>query len=150
MCICEYHLSVAIGSWAEAKETDQRTNGKSRGLTPPETNSSPLKIGRNPKRKDRLPTIHFQVLLLLVSGRVAEISWNPSYNKWWHQLTISWYRIAVHEHIVPIHSTLILWGDDTEEHRSWNVFKALFCCTSTQYACSMCPTQCWQNCQNEL
>ena len=31
---------------------------------------SPLKIGRNPIGKDRLPTIHFQGLLLLVSGRV--------------------------------------------------------------------------------
>ena len=29
-------------------------------LTLPETNSSPLKIGRAPKGKDRLPTIHFQ------------------------------------------------------------------------------------------
>jgi len=28
------------------------------------TNSSPLKIGRNPIGKDRIPTIHFQVLLL--------------------------------------------------------------------------------------
>ena len=34
------------------------------------TASLPLKIGRNPKGKDRLPTINFQVLLLLVSGRV--------------------------------------------------------------------------------
>ncbi len=38
--------------------------------TLPKTNSSHLKIGRAPKGKDHLPTIHFQVLLLLVSGRV--------------------------------------------------------------------------------
>ena len=38
--------------------------------TIPETNSSPLKIG-NPKRKrESIPTIHFQVLWLSVSGRV--------------------------------------------------------------------------------
>ena len=41
-----------------------------RKLTLPETNSSPLKLGRNPKGKDHLPTIHFQGLLLLVSGRL--------------------------------------------------------------------------------
>ena len=29
-----------------------------------------LKIGLAPKGNDRIPTIHFQVLLLLVSGRV--------------------------------------------------------------------------------
>ena len=41
-------------------------------LTLPETNSSPLKIGRAPKGKDRIPTIHFQVFSLagFVSGRV--------------------------------------------------------------------------------
>jgi len=39
-----------------------------------QTASLPLKIDVFPKRKpDRLPTIHFQVLLLLVSGRVT---WN--------------------------------------------------------------------------
>ena len=37
---------------------------------PPKTDSSSMKIGRAPKGNDRLPTIHFQVLLLLVSGRV--------------------------------------------------------------------------------
>ena len=36
------------------------------GEHPPKTNSSPLKIG-HPKRKLVFPTIHFQVLLLLVS-----------------------------------------------------------------------------------
>ena len=30
--------------------------------TPPKTNEWNLKIGRNPKGKDRFPTIHFQVL----------------------------------------------------------------------------------------
>ena len=40
---------------------------------PPKTDSSSMKIGRAPKGNDRLPTIHFQVLLLLVSGRVT---WN--------------------------------------------------------------------------
>ena len=39
-------------------------------ITLVETNTSHLKIDRNPKGKDRIPTIHFQVLLLLVSGRV--------------------------------------------------------------------------------
>ena len=29
--------------------------------TLPETNNSPLKIGRAPKGNDRIPTIHFQV-----------------------------------------------------------------------------------------
>ena len=33
------------------------------------TNSSPLQIGRAPKGNNRIPTIHFQVRLLLVSGR---------------------------------------------------------------------------------
>ena len=38
-------------------------------ITLPETNSSPLKIGRAPKGNDRIPTLHFQVLYsLLVSG----------------------------------------------------------------------------------
>ncbi len=38
--------------------------------TLPETNSSPLKIGRNPNGRPNLPSIHFQVLLyvMLVSG----------------------------------------------------------------------------------
>ena len=40
------------------------------GLTTlPETNSSPLKIGRAPIGKDRIPTIHFQVFQLPVSFR---------------------------------------------------------------------------------
>ena len=40
-------------------------------VTLPKTNSSPLKISRVQRRKrPRIPTIHFQVLLLLVSGRV--------------------------------------------------------------------------------
>ena len=39
--------------------------------TLPETNSSHLKIGRAPKENDRIPNIHFQVLLMLVSGRVT-------------------------------------------------------------------------------
>ena len=44
--------------------------GVPRSVTLPETNSSPLKIGKIPKGNDRIPAIHFQVLLLLVSGRV--------------------------------------------------------------------------------
>ena len=32
---------------------------------------SPLKIGRNPKGNDRLPTIHFQGAKMLVSGRIV-------------------------------------------------------------------------------
>ena len=46
---------------------------KLKPLTLPKTNSSPLKIGRAPKGNDRIPTIHFQVLLLLVSGRVLNM-----------------------------------------------------------------------------
>ncbi len=66
-------------------------------ITLPETNSSPLKIG-NPKRKlVHIPTIHFQVLLLLVSGRVSLFGelWTaptwlfilsiPSIHGWRHQ-----------------------------------------------------------------
>ena len=34
--------------------------------TLPETNSSHQKTGRNPKGNDLLPTIHFQVILLMV------------------------------------------------------------------------------------
>ena len=37
------------------------------------TASSPLKIGRAPKGNNRIPTIHFQMLWLLVSGRVIII-----------------------------------------------------------------------------
>ena len=40
-------------------------------VTLPETSSSPLQIGRAPKGNDCIPTIHFQVLLLLVSGSVV-------------------------------------------------------------------------------
>ena len=43
-------------------------------FTLPETNMSPLKIGRVTKGNDRIPTFHFQVLLLLISGRVS--CWN--------------------------------------------------------------------------
>ena len=43
----------------------------SQKVTLPETNSLPLKIGRAPKGKYSLPTLHFQGLLLLVSGRVV-------------------------------------------------------------------------------
>ncbi len=39
-------------------------------ITLPETNSSPLQIVRAPKGNNRIPTIHFQVLWLLVSRRV--------------------------------------------------------------------------------
>ena len=45
--------------------------------TLPKTNSSHLKIGRNPIGKDRIPTIHFQGLLLLVSGRVTAFRCPP-------------------------------------------------------------------------
>ena len=44
--------------------------------TLPETNSSPLKIGRNPKGNDRIPTIHFQVRKMLVLVRVFFINNN--------------------------------------------------------------------------
>ena len=43
-------------------------------FTLPETNMSPLKIGRVTKGNDRIPTFHFQVLLPLISGRVS--CWN--------------------------------------------------------------------------
>ena len=51
---------------------DPRCPQRSQSLryTLPKTNSSPLKIGHPPKGNDRIPTIHFQVRLLLVSGRV--------------------------------------------------------------------------------
>ena len=40
-------------------------------FTLPKTNiKSPLKMGRNAKGNDRIPTIHFQGRLLLVSGGV--------------------------------------------------------------------------------
>ncbi len=59
-----------LGGWFG--ESSQDIPGLDRKVvTLPETNNSPpLKIGRAPKGKDRLPIIHFQVLLLLVSGRV--------------------------------------------------------------------------------
>ncbi len=47
--------------------------------TLPKTNSKrPWKIGRAPKGNDRLATIHFQVLLLLVLGRVFTNISNPA------------------------------------------------------------------------
>ena len=39
-------------------------------VTLPETNSSLLKTGRAPKENARIPTINFQGLYMLVSGRV--------------------------------------------------------------------------------
>ena len=49
--------------------------------SPKLTASLPLKISRNPKRKSEcLPTINFQVLLLLVSGREGNLLNNePSF-----------------------------------------------------------------------
>ena len=49
------------------------SGGESSHNTPPETNSSPLKIGLNAPKGHycSIPTIHFQVLCLLVSGRVS-------------------------------------------------------------------------------
>ncbi len=41
--------------------------------TPPKTNSSPLKIGRAQKGNNRIPTIIFQGLCLLVSGMVISM-----------------------------------------------------------------------------
>ena len=46
------------------------------------TVSSPLKVGRTPKGNDRIATIHFQVLSLLVSGRVFPILWNLFIKDW--------------------------------------------------------------------
>ena len=40
-------------------------------LTLPKTNSSPLKLGFPKRKRESIPTIHFQGLLLLVSGRVT-------------------------------------------------------------------------------
>ena len=42
-------------------------------VTLPETNSSPLRMGRAPKRKVHLPTIHFQGLLLAVSFKEGNL-----------------------------------------------------------------------------
>ena len=54
--------------------------------TSAETNSSPLEIGLSQKETS-IPTIHFQVLLLLVSGRLITYSW-------WFQIflifTLTW------------------------------------------------------------
>ena len=41
--------------------------------TLPETNKSPLKLGRNPKGKDRLPTFHSSGAKTFVSGSVTGI-----------------------------------------------------------------------------
>ena len=48
-------------------------------VTLPKTNISHLKIGRAPKGKHRLPTIHFQVLLLFVSGKVLASKISPTF-----------------------------------------------------------------------
>ncbi len=47
-------------------------------VTLPETNSSPLKIGHPKRKRESIPNIHFQVLLLLVSGsRVSSTGHAP-------------------------------------------------------------------------
>ena len=57
---------VAHPIWTVASEVHVHAfgshagGGLSSGVTLPETNGSPLKIGRNPIGKDRIPTIHFQ------------------------------------------------------------------------------------------
>ena len=50
--------------------------------TLPETNSSPLKIGRAPKGNDRIPTIHFQVRKCSFQGGV--ISGNTGSTYYYH------------------------------------------------------------------
>ncbi len=60
-------------------------------ITLPKTNSSPLKLGRNPKGKDRLPTIHFQGIF--VSFREGRLNvwtypwrWNNCDRPYWQTL----------------------------------------------------------------
>ncbi len=53
------------------------------GYTLHETNSSPLKIGRAPKGNGCIPTIHFQVIWLLVSGRVCSLDGTISPKRYW-------------------------------------------------------------------
>ena len=56
------------GDWAETFHVHQVLWSEfalqKNSPTLPETNSSPLKIGRNPKGNDRIPTINFQVRAL--------------------------------------------------------------------------------------
>ena len=98
--------------------------------TLPKTNSSPLKIGNLPKGKDRLPTIHFQVLLLLVSGRV----------EWFGQL-----RRGGGPHFLQIHKLL---HDLCHYHSGMgntNNMKTsidLFCCFKVSL-CGFCWCLCW-------
>ncbi len=44
-------------------------------ITLRETNSSPLKISRDPRGKDRIPTIHFQVRTVSFREGILEESW---------------------------------------------------------------------------
>ena len=56
----------------------------------PKTNSSPLKIGRAPKGNNGLPTIHFQVLLLLVSEGGVKLANPPTLTlKRWLEVGLS-------------------------------------------------------------
>ena len=55
--------NVALKSDASLLEIEGLDlQGRPQEVTLPETSSSPLKIGRAPKGKDRIPTIHFQGL----------------------------------------------------------------------------------------
>ena len=68
-----------IMTWIRVPSWD----GKKLSPTLPRTNSSPLKIGRNPKGNDRLPTIHFQVGAVSFKEGIFHI-WNlkSSNNSW--------------------------------------------------------------------
>ena len=65
------HISHDLGDGV-VKKMLRKQKAKEKIAYTPKTKCSPLKIG-HPKRKLSVPTIHFQVLLLLVSGRME---WN--------------------------------------------------------------------------
>ena len=78
--LCARLVSQMVDCWHPAPSSDSRSQGE-RIL--PKNNSLSLEIGRVPKRKDRLPTIHFQWLGLLVSGSVisSTLSGHVSMNR---------------------------------------------------------------------
>ena len=78
-----HHVRQTFLPQAWLKETDEHLTKALcvGGDTLPETNSSPLKLGQNPKGKDHLPTIHFQVRKA-VSFREGIQGGPPTSYKW--------------------------------------------------------------------
>ena len=70
---CDIHKAHNYMTWSRHITLSQQV-----AVTPRKINSSPLKIGRNPKGQDRLPTINFSGCKLLVSGRVIYRHQKPS------------------------------------------------------------------------